>query len=117
MWEEINGSSVVLDDISHQFATAVESLSFTLFLLKCVARISWHSDDTVHRCPGYRREEVTLMPVLSECKVITHVTPFLHEKCLICGKDVEEGKFNCKCGTGMFTYLLLLMVVPLTMDN
>ncbi len=37
-------------------------------------------------------------PVLSDCKVITHATPSLHEKCLICGKDIEEGQFDCKCG-------------------
>lgn len=43
----------------------------------------------MHRYPGYRREEVTLRPVLPDCKVITHATPSVHEKCLIWRKDVD----------------------------
>ncbi len=97
MWQGVGGNSTTLDDISYQFKAAVSSLSFALFSLEHIARTAG-SYRTVHRCPGYRREEVTLRPVLSDCKVITHATPSLHEKCLICGKDVEEGKFNCKCG-------------------
>ncbi|PBK87246.1 hypothetical protein ARMGADRAFT_1168615 [Armillaria gallica] len=44
---------------------------------------------TVRRYPGYRREEATLRPVLPDCKVITHATPSVHEKCLIWRKDVD----------------------------
>ncbi|KAK0235603.1 hypothetical protein EDD85DRAFT_937617 [Armillaria nabsnona] len=97
MWQGVGGNSTTLDDISYQFKTAISSLSFALFSLEHIARTA-RSYRTVHRCPGYRREEVTFRPVLSDCKVITHATPSLHEKCLICGKDVEEGQFNCKCG-------------------
>ncbi|PBK64177.1 hypothetical protein ARMSODRAFT_962338 [Armillaria solidipes] len=96
IWQRVGGNSVTLDDISHQFETAVESLSFTLFSLEHVARTA-RDRRTVHRCPGYRREEVTLRPVLSDCKVITHATPSLHEKCVICGQHVEEGLFSCIC--------------------
>ncbi len=97
MWQGVGGNDVTLDDISYQFKTAVSSLSFTLFSLEHIARTA-RGYRTVHRCPGYRREEVALRPVLSDCKVITHTTPSLHEKCLICGKDVKEGQFNCRCG-------------------
>ncbi|PBL03693.1 hypothetical protein ARMGADRAFT_1070201 [Armillaria gallica] len=97
MWQGVGGNNMTLDDISYQFKTVVSSLSFTLFSLEHVARTA-RGYRTVHRCPGYRRQEVTLRPVLSDCKVITHVTPFLHERCMICGKDVEEGQFNCNCG-------------------
>ncbi|SJL11676.1 uncharacterized protein ARMOST_15082 [Armillaria ostoyae] len=96
IWQRLGGNSVTLDDISHQFETGVESLSFTLFSLEYVARTA-RNRRTVHRCPGYRREEVTLRPVLSDCKVITHATPSLHEKCVICGQHVEEGPFSCRC--------------------
>ncbi|KAK0495210.1 hypothetical protein EDD18DRAFT_266364 [Armillaria luteobubalina] len=96
MWQGIGGNDITLEDISYQFKTAVSSLSFSLFPLEHIARTG-RGYRIMHRCPGYQREEVTLRPVLSDCKVITHTTP-LHEKCLICGKDVEEGEFNCKCG-------------------
>ncbi len=96
IWQRVGENSVTLDDISHQFETAVDSLSFTLFSLEHVAR-TVRGHRTVHRCPGYRREEVTLTPVLSDCKVITHATPSLHEKCVICGQHVEEGLFSCIC--------------------
>ncbi|KAK0449886.1 hypothetical protein EV421DRAFT_1289735 [Armillaria borealis] len=100
MWQGVGGNNITLDEISYQFKTAVSSLSFSLFSLEHMERTGGTAGGyyhIVHRCPGYRREEVTLRPVLSDCKVITHATPSLHEKCLICGKDVEKGLFNCKC--------------------
>ncbi|PBL03924.1 hypothetical protein ARMGADRAFT_37969 [Armillaria gallica] len=97
MWQGVGGNDINLDGISSQFKTAVSSLSFSLFSLEHIARTA-RGYRTVHRCPGYRREEVTLRPVLSDCKVIMHATPSLHEKCQICEKVVEEGQFNCKCG-------------------
>ncbi len=40
------------------------------------------SDNRVlHRCRGYRREEVTFTASVMKCKVITSTTPFLHELC------------------------------------
>ncbi len=115
MWQGVGGNDITLDGISYQFKTAVSSLSFTLFSLEYITRPA-RGYRTVHRCPGYRREEVTLRPVLSDCKVTMHATPSLHEKCLICGKVVEEGQFDCRCGRRTFTCLSLLMVVLLTIS-
>ncbi|PBK83267.1 hypothetical protein ARMGADRAFT_1038057 [Armillaria gallica] len=52
----------------------------------------------LHRCRGYQREEVTFTASVVNCKVITSMTPFLHELCSICGEYVEEGLFDCICG-------------------
>lgn len=54
----------------------------------------------LHRCRGYQREEVTFTASVVNCKVITSMTPFLHELCSICGEYVKEGLFDCICGQG-----------------
>ncbi len=91
------GSSVTLDDISRRFKNALSSLSFASYSVKHRAR-SIRDFQTVGDYEGYRREKVTFRPVLSDCLVVTNTTPSLHEKCLICGKDVEARIFRCKYG-------------------
>ncbi|PBL03945.1 hypothetical protein ARMGADRAFT_1056939 [Armillaria gallica] len=91
------GSSVTLDDISRQFKNALASLSFASYSSKHRAR-SIRDFQTVGDYEGYRRENVTFGPGLSDCLVVTNTTPSLHEECIICGKDVEAGIFRCKYG-------------------
>ncbi len=92
MWQGFVGNNITLDGISCQFKNTLfkSSLSLTPFSLKHVA----HDHRVVHWCQGHRREEVTLRPALSDCNVITHTTPSLHEKCPIRRKDVEEEVFE-----------------------
>ncbi|PBK75327.1 hypothetical protein ARMSODRAFT_949596 [Armillaria solidipes] len=91
------GSSVTLDDISRRFKNALSSLSFTSYSSKHRA-CSIRDFQTVGDYEGYRREKVTFGPVLSDCLVVTNTTSSLHEKCIICGKDVEVEIFRCKYG-------------------
>ncbi|SJK99991.1 uncharacterized protein ARMOST_03302 [Armillaria ostoyae] len=96
-WENLTDITVTLKDVSRQYQDILESLTFVPFHLEPEMRTAGVYR-LVHRCQGYRREEVTLKPIIVDCKVITYVTPALHEKCSICGRDVEEGVFNCICG-------------------
>ncbi|KAJ7581276.1 hypothetical protein C8J56DRAFT_261388 [Mycena floridula] len=59
-----------------------------------------NSKTVVHRCPGYRRDEVTLGTSVSRTAVIQHLTPSLREVCPVCKQLVEDGIFNCSCGQG-----------------
>ncbi|KAK0213910.1 hypothetical protein IW262DRAFT_282808 [Armillaria fumosa] len=95
-WQGTGGteSSVTLDDISRRFKTALSPLSSTSYLSKHRAS-SIRDSQTVGNYEGYQREKVTFGRVLSDCLV---VTVSLHEKCIICGRDVEAGIFRCNDG-------------------
>lgn len=43
---------------------------------------------TVHRCPGYTREEIALSTSVNDSVVISHTTPSPREICIVCGKSV-----------------------------
>ena len=43
----------------------------------------------LHRCPGYVREEITLVADVSKNAVISHAFPSQNEVCLICGQLVQ----------------------------
>ncbi|KAK0470078.1 acyl transferase/acyl hydrolase/lysophospholipase [Desarmillaria tabescens] len=92
-------AGITLKSVSQEYKFVLESLSISPFKpLNHIVHTGTGVYRTVHRCQGYRREEVTLRPVPLDSKVIMRATPSLHEKCLICGEDVEEGIFSCKCG-------------------
>ncbi|KAJ7581272.1 hypothetical protein C8J56DRAFT_261307 [Mycena floridula] len=61
-----------------------------------------HSNSTAvaHRCPGYRRDEVTSSPSVLRTAIIQHLTPSPREICQVCQQLVENGIFNCYCGQG-----------------
>ncbi|KAK0433383.1 uncharacterized protein EV420DRAFT_1600825 [Desarmillaria tabescens] len=81
-----------------QFKNALKSRSITSFHWN--VENAYGGANQSHRCQGYRREEVTLTPVVADCRVITDTTPILHEQCPICGEKVGEGPFRCVCGNG-----------------
>ncbi|KAJ7581297.1 hypothetical protein C8J56DRAFT_1102229 [Mycena floridula] len=56
------------------------------------------SKTVAHRCPGYRRDEVTLGTSVSRTAIIQHLTPSLREICPVCKQLVEDGMFKCSCG-------------------
>ncbi|PBK95223.1 hypothetical protein ARMGADRAFT_791216 [Armillaria gallica] len=104
IWQPLDECTVTLKDISRQFKSVLESRLVASFHLDHRIRVTsinrpfgdlWHG---FHRCQGYRREEITLTPMVRNCRVITDTTPNLHELCPICGERVQEGPFNCVCG-------------------
>ncbi|KAF5371135.1 hypothetical protein D9758_004130 [Tetrapyrgos nigripes] len=52
----------------------------------------------VHRCQGYRKEEITLTSDVSDNAIVSHFTPSLYERCPVCKEIVEEEEFRCACG-------------------
>ncbi|KAF5348068.1 hypothetical protein D9758_010020 [Tetrapyrgos nigripes] len=51
----------------------------------------------VHRCQGYRKEEITLTSDISKNAIVSHSIPSLHEICPVCKEIVEEEEFRCAC--------------------
>ncbi|PBK73301.1 hypothetical protein ARMSODRAFT_627464 [Armillaria solidipes] len=100
IYQPLDDGAITLKDISRQFKGVLESRSFTSFLLGRTPRLIRVRRDRVwrglHRCKGYRREEVTMTSMVKNCWVITDTTPILHEICPICGERVQQGPV---CGT------------------
>ncbi|KAJ7591625.1 hypothetical protein C8J56DRAFT_568665 [Mycena floridula] len=51
-----------------------------------------------HRCPGYRRQEMSIATSVSRTAIISHFTPSIQEICQVCKQEVEAGTFRCPCG-------------------
>lgn len=67
---------------------------------------------TVHRCPGYEWEEITLSTSINDSVVISHTTPSLQEICIVCRKAVQEGLvFRCVCGEGGLKFVIMFLLV------
>ncbi|KAJ7613963.1 hypothetical protein FB45DRAFT_1008768 [Roridomyces roridus] len=54
---------------------------------------------SIHRCPGYIREEVTLATRTADSAVVSHDAPTVQEVCSVCHEVVTSGEvFRCVCG-------------------
>ncbi|KAJ7613985.1 hypothetical protein FB45DRAFT_1064847 [Roridomyces roridus] len=54
---------------------------------------------SIHRCPGYVREEVTLATRAADSAVVSHDAPTVQEVCSVCHEVVNSGEvFSCVCG-------------------
>ncbi|KAJ7649786.1 hypothetical protein FB45DRAFT_1075440 [Roridomyces roridus] len=54
---------------------------------------------SIHRCPGYVREEVTLTTRTADSAVVSHDAPTIQEVCSVCHEVVSLGEvFHCVCG-------------------
>ncbi|KAJ7613917.1 hypothetical protein FB45DRAFT_258547 [Roridomyces roridus] len=64
-----------------------------------VNRLNRSDGGSIHRCPGYIREEVTLATRIADSAVVSHDTPTIHEVCSVCHEVVNSGEvFRCVCG-------------------
>ncbi|KAK7443461.1 hypothetical protein VKT23_015634 [Stygiomarasmius scandens] len=53
----------------------------------------------IHRCQGYRKEQITLTSNVADAALILHTSPFPGEQCLVCGEVVKDKEhFQCICG-------------------
>ncbi|KAJ7581277.1 hypothetical protein C8J56DRAFT_261490 [Mycena floridula] len=93
-------------DRSHQSLREI-STSYARFMRSITKKIQHfrrksHGNSTIvaHRCPGYRRDEVTLGTSVLRTAIIQHLTPSPREICPVCKQLVEDGTFNCFCGQG-----------------
>ncbi|KAJ7581295.1 hypothetical protein C8J56DRAFT_1102222 [Mycena floridula] len=118
---------VFVPDPSHQSLREI-STSYARFMRSLTKqerylRRKGRSNSTIvaHRCPGYRRDEVTLSPSVLRTAIIQHLTPSLREICQVCHQLVEDGTFDCFCGQGKnastFVCISSFIVVELVEDD
>jgi hypothetical protein len=102
IWKSLEQGNFSLASVSKQFGDfldVVHPFSSGTLLKRHVAS---NARKTVHRCPGYNREEIKLTASISGSAVISFTTPLLRELCSVCGKLVQEGEsFHCICGKGV----------------
>ncbi|KAJ7581301.1 hypothetical protein C8J56DRAFT_262011 [Mycena floridula] len=87
-----------LGDISTSYARFVRSITKKIRHFR--RKGDGNSTIVAHRCPGYRRDMVTLGTSVLRTAIIQHLTPSPREICPICQQLVEDGTFNCFCGQG-----------------
>ncbi|KAJ7649743.1 hypothetical protein FB45DRAFT_885794 [Roridomyces roridus] len=64
-----------------------------------ISRLVWSDIGSIHRCPGYVREEVTLATRTADSAVVSHDAPTIQEVCSVCREVVNLGDvFRCVCG-------------------
>ncbi|KAJ7100344.1 hypothetical protein C8R44DRAFT_351361 [Mycena epipterygia] len=67
--------------------------------LASLHRLTWTDGRSVHRCPGYVREEITLATTTVDSAVVAHDAPSPGEICSICHEVVGlDEVFGCVCG-------------------
>ncbi|KAJ7613984.1 hypothetical protein FB45DRAFT_260281 [Roridomyces roridus] len=66
---------------------------------RSINRLTWMDARSVHRCPGYVRQEITLTTRTADSAVVTHNAPAIQEVCSVCHEAVNPGDvFSCVCG-------------------
>ncbi|KAJ7649774.1 hypothetical protein FB45DRAFT_2719 [Roridomyces roridus] len=69
--------------------------------LRCASihRLVSSDGGSIHRCPGYVREEVTLATRTADSAVVSYNAPTIQEVCSVCHEIVTSGEvFRCVCG-------------------
>ncbi|KAJ7581270.1 hypothetical protein C8J56DRAFT_261245 [Mycena floridula] len=96
--------SLSLRRISTEYASFLRRINNNVQRLQHKGRSN--STAVAHRCPGYRRDEVTLGTSVLRTAIIQHLTPSPREICPVCQQLVEDGTFHCSCGQGMISSVL-----------
>ncbi|KAJ7573501.1 hypothetical protein C8J56DRAFT_1130055, partial [Mycena floridula] len=92
-------TSISLRRISEKYDNLIRLLSDeTVSIDRWRRNAPFPAPSTVtHRCPEYRRQEVTMGTLVTRSALILHFTPSVNERCPICHQLVEEGTFYCSC--------------------
>ncbi|KAJ7649768.1 hypothetical protein FB45DRAFT_2521 [Roridomyces roridus] len=86
-------------DLPQSLATIAAQITRDLDL-RCMSinRLVSSNGGSIHRCPGYIREEVTLAIRTADSAVVSHDAPTIQEVCSICHEVVNSGEvFRCVC--------------------
>jgi len=98
VWNSLEQDGLSLAIVAKQFGDFLDVFSPAPLLKRRIASVA---RKTVHRCPGYNREEITFTTSVYNSAVISHASPSLREICVVCGKFVlGEEVFSCVCGEG-----------------
>ncbi|KAJ7573541.1 hypothetical protein C8J56DRAFT_1173573 [Mycena floridula] len=92
-------TSISLRQMSEKYNSLIRLLSDeTVSIYRWCRNAPFTTPNTVaHRCPGYRRQEVTIGTLVTRSALILHFTPSMQERCTICYQLVQEGTFSCSC--------------------
>ena len=98
VWKSQSTKNVSLNTISRQFQAFLIA-SNTSSKPRLHRYCGRYPKQTAHRCPGYRRVEITLTADITQSAIVSHSTPTAQEICPICNEVVaDEEIFNCMCG-------------------
>jgi hypothetical protein len=101
VWKSLEQDGLSLAIVAKQFGDFLDVFSPAPSGALLQRRIASDARKTVHRCPGYNREEITFTTSVYNSAVISHAWPSLREICVVCGKLVlGEEVFRCVCGEG-----------------
>ncbi|KAJ7649773.1 hypothetical protein FB45DRAFT_997050 [Roridomyces roridus] len=87
-------------DVPQSLASIATQISRDLDLRRAsINRLTGRDTGSIHRCPGYIREEVTLATRTADSAVVSHDAPTIQEVCLVCHEIVDSGAvLRCICG-------------------
>lgn len=121
VWKSLGRSSIPLSMVAKQFGDILQvkyrDIDLPAGLLQ--RRLASNTRKVVHRCPGYKREEITFTASICDSAVISYTTPSLREVCIVCGTSVQDGEiFSCVCGEGIWFLLSSgLLLISMTGDD
>ncbi|KAJ7613959.1 hypothetical protein FB45DRAFT_259848 [Roridomyces roridus] len=86
-------------DVPQSLVTIATRLARDLDLRRVsINRLARSDGGSIHRCPGYVREEVTLATRTADSAVVSHDAPTVQEVCYVCHEVVNSGEvFGCIC--------------------
>ncbi|KAJ7613929.1 hypothetical protein FB45DRAFT_258887 [Roridomyces roridus] len=87
-------------DVPQSLGTIAPQIARDLDLRRAsINRLVFTDSGSIHRCPGYVREEVTLATRTADSAVVSHDAPTIQEVCSVCHEVVNSGEvFICVCG-------------------
>ena len=92
-WHDLGPKNQSLESIKRRFEERLDcflSSSSTSSLLRhIISPMDNRLRHNLHQCPGYLREEITLVSDVSKSVIISHAFPSQSEVCSICGQLVQ----------------------------
>jgi hypothetical protein len=88
-WVDLGANNQSLESIAHHFQDYIDCfLSSSSSTLRRIRALD--DPSAFHTCPGYLREEITLMAEVSKSAIVSHAFANLGERCSFCGDLVES---------------------------
>ena len=91
-WLDVGVENQTLESIKRRFEDCLDrfpSSSSNSLLRHITSRMDSRLRQNLHQCPGYLREEITLVSDVSKSVIISHAFPSQSEVCSICGQLVQ----------------------------
>ncbi|KAJ7633285.1 hypothetical protein FB45DRAFT_1058215 [Roridomyces roridus] len=96
VWRKVDRGAQSLADIARH-------INQDLDMKLSVRTVARRDAFSVHRCPGYVREEITLATTTSDSAVVSHDAPSPREVCIVCHQVVSSHeRMRCICGDTRF---------------